>query len=214
MWFVELFRSLAWPLLIAWALWYFRSEIRKLLSREFEVGLKGVRVGPPAQEATQVTDIAVDRLPTSTAQQVPPFIQTISGDQLGPVIDAFSKTAPPNSSDADKARYFLVTAAALHIQLQHERHYIAMFGSQIALLKRLNEVGPIGLSIDMAQLIYNEAARNYPDIYKSYSFEQWLNFLLHTGLVMRQENKLTITPYGNGFLQYIVLRQLSEIKAF
>jgi hypothetical protein len=218
----DFIKGIAWPALIGGIVWLCRVQLQAILveikamlhERGWEIGPQGLSVMPPAgQRAVPPTDVSVDQLPTA-AQNVPPFIQAISGDQLNPVINAFRNSTPANLNEADKSNYFVATAAALHIQLQHERHYIAMFGSQIVLLKRLNEVGTVGLPVEVARTIYDQAVAVFPIAYQTYSFDQWLGFLVNAGLITLQGNTLMVTPYGNGFLQYMVQRQLSELKAF
>ena len=48
----------------------------------------------------------------------------------------------------------------------------------------------------------------FPDAYRSYTFEQWITFLVGSGLATVGQDNYVLTPYGRGLLRYIVDRQL------
>ena len=90
------------------------------------------------------------------------------------------------------------------------RNYRTIFGSQIHALKHLNDFGPAD---EGALRPYYEAARaKWADIYKNFSFEVWLQFLIGSGLLERVDGKLRITIVGNDFLQYLPLYHMTENK--
>jgi hypothetical protein len=52
---------------------------------------------------------------------------------------------------------------------------------------------------------YDEAARDYPQIYANYSFDQWLGFVQEQQLVIRHpSDMLEITHKGKDFLKYSI----------
>lgn len=104
-------------------------------------------------------------------------------------------------------------AAALSIQLNHERTYAPIYGSQLRLMVLMNNPG--GLDIEGARSVYTETTGAWPDRYKSYTFEQWIGFLTASGLcTLDASNHYQLTPYGRGFLKYILDRRLSSTKPF
>ena len=66
-----------------------------------------------------------------------------------------------------------------------------------------------GASVELAQKIYDEAKSAFPEIYRNITFEQWITFLVASGLCTVGDAKYVLTPYGRGFLKYIVDRQLT-----
>jgi hypothetical protein len=54
----------------------------------------------------------------------------------------------------------------------------------------------------------------YSEFYKSYSFENWLLFLVNNGLVKRQGDTLEISEFGRDFLVYLSTARLTEAKFF
>jgi hypothetical protein len=71
-----------------------------------------------------------------------------------------------------------------------------------------------GVSADVARKFHEEAKAMFPDAYRSYTFEHWITFLVGSGLVTVGQGNYVLTPYGRGFLKYIVDRGLPPNKPF
>jgi hypothetical protein len=84
-----------------------------------------------------------------------------------------------------------------------ERIYLLIFGSQMRLLQILNQT-PGGLPEHDIRSVYEAGASDHRDLYKAITFESWMSFVETTGLISRGGEKLLITPYGRGFLKYLV----------
>jgi hypothetical protein len=48
--FLEFLRIAAWPALIAWLVWYFRDEVKRVITRITKLGLTGAEFAPPAEQ--------------------------------------------------------------------------------------------------------------------------------------------------------------------
>jgi len=103
--------------------------------------------------------------------------------------------------------------AVAQLSLYAEHIYRTIFGSQIALLKQLNVVG--SLTRDQIEIFYETAKAQFPLLYNTYPFEQYLHYLQVFNLIYAQDNKqYVITDEGKAFLQWIVSVGASEIKPF
>ena len=204
---VALIGALAWPVLIGWALWYFRADIRALFPRIRQFGMSGVSVDPLPQQPQAVT-------PPEAPSSQGIFSEFIASEILKPATETIVQTIPSSVPNTDAARrdFFLHAAATLNVLLAFERTYRAIFGSQIALLKTINE--QMSLSVNNARILYDSTARSFPEPYTQaeITFDKWLGFLIGTGLVTREGDKLQLTPFGRGFLRYMVEYRLSENK--
>ena len=80
----------------------------------------------------------------------------------------------------------------------------------VARFSCLNRVGYFGnISPANAQQLYTATKTQYPDVYNLFSFEQWIGFLVASGLVTLDTNgNYILTPTGRGFLKYIYDRRL------
>lgn len=200
--------DIAWPLVVLAGGYYFRKEIRAALERVIELGPSGVKLdhAKPVQVATAPPAAAANELISNIKQFISP-------DQIDPSVDAIRIDLQQRSSNKDEQVDMLVHAlAAVNIQLGHERAYGAIFGSQIVALARMNEVG--GASDETLKQIYAAAAANHAEFYKTYSYESWVEFLFKSGLAIRNGAIYKTTPYGSGFLKYILDRHLTVAKPY
>ena len=117
-----------------------------------------------------------------------------------------------NAVEPEKREAVLLRALTFsRLEAGHEFTYNRIFGSQIAALKRLNEVGRV--TVDDARGFLRPYAEQFPQVYNSnYGFDNWLAFLKESGLVVQNGNFLEITDIGRDFLIFLTERRLSENK--
>lgn len=91
--------------------------------------------------------------------------------------------------------------------------YRTIFGSQIALLRSLNVSGT---APRMAlEAVYDLAKSKFPELYNTYSFAQWLDYLLSMGLIAKNDNEhYSIAVDGKEFLKWMTDAAVSENKSF
>lgn len=204
---IDLIDAAIWPVLIGGALFYFRADIKALFPRIRQFGMSGVTVDAPPQQPQAIT-------PTETPSSIALFSEYVAPELLKLSRDAIAHTVPPTMTDTDAAKkdFYLNAAATLNVLLNFERNYRIIFGSQIALLKTTNE--QMSLSENNARILYDNAARAFPEPYAQaeITFDKWLNFPIGTGLLTREGDKLQLSPFGRGFLRYMVEYRLSENK--
>lgn len=176
----------------------FATRLRPAFARIKEFGPSGVKLdaAPPTQLAT----------PSTAATKVD-FIagikQFISPEQLEPAVEKIKNELRAHTTDKDEHLEIMIHGvASLNIQLAHERTYRNIFGSQVNALVSMNVAG--GASEDTLKQIYAQAAAQYVELYKTYSFDAWIAFLVTSGLASRIENHYQTTAYGRGFLKYAV----------
>jgi len=140
---------------------------------------------------------------------------SISEDQLEPSVQAIRRDltniiGPDLKNQFEALIYY---SASCNVALAHERNYSAIFGSQLQLLAQMNV--DLGVLPSVARQIYDAAKSANPEVYRAYPFEQWIAFLQNGGLITRAPNgNYVLTPYGRGFLKYILDRHLSVNKPF
>jgi hypothetical protein len=183
---IRTFHEIAWPGAAIWIGWYFRDAILEQLPRVTKVG--PVTLNPPAQ--------ANARLPKASNEVIKQVEHSIPGDLLKEARDTI-KEKFPNSDDDD----LLTLSGALLVGGMFERTYGLIFGSQISFLQQMNG-GP--LTIEHAREFYDRAKAAFVEVYKNYSFEQWLNFMESFILLSKTaDGRLAITARGRGFLSYL-----------
>lgn len=232
---VEMVRATALPGAAVWLGYYFRGELRGVAGRIVRLGPAGVELAPsPTQQTANPAD-SLDPLrmstgtPTSASAPVTgagtrtsaqEFIAKaraeISADQLDPTAARVRQELDElaNGDLTAKINIMIYAYSIANIQLAHERNYHVIFGSQIELLAQAN-IFSDGLSDEATRAIYNRAAESYPDLYRTYTFEQWSSFLKNSGLCsIDAQQHFVVTPFGRGFLRYIIDRKLNYQKAY
>jgi hypothetical protein len=225
--FTEILRILAWPAIVAWLVWYLRDEVKRAAARIIELGLTGAKFAPPlppeqvASPPERVLQAPGPQLPapqegSSRLQQyitsVRAFIPYEQVDVAVQRVRADLNQAI-GSNPGDQAEALVYTVASLNIQLAQERNYNAIYGSQLRLLAQMTSSA--GVSPAVTRQVFEEAKAAYPEAYRTYTFEQWIGFLQASGLCAIAENgNYVLTPFGRGFLKYIVDRRLPTNKLF
>jgi hypothetical protein len=89
--------------------------------------------------------------------------------------------------------------AVTQMMLRCERTHRLIFGSQIAALHLMNDQGPQPQS--MLSPIFEAAKQKAPKYYGSYTFADWIGFLVGQGTVLLQDaGTYSITVYGRSYL--------------
>jgi hypothetical protein len=93
-----------------------------------------------------------------------------------------------------------------------EQVYRTIFGSQIFALKQMNATGPV--MREQLEGFYNVAKGNFPDVYATYFFDQWLGYLISMGLIKTPDGgqHFSITDEGRDFLKWMMDARVLETK--
>lgn len=219
--FTEILKVVTWPAILVWLVWYLRDAIKRAVGRITEVGLSGAKFAPPPDQIPSAPQQGVSATPSGSQPAAPieggsrlqQFIANvrafISDEVLDPAVQSVRADLPNKlgSNQADQLEGLIYTTASLNVQVAHERNYNAIFGSQIQLLTQM--VPALGIPAQVARNVYAQAKSSYPEFYRTYTFDEWIGFLQQSGLcVVGQGGNYILTPFGRGFLKYIVDRRL------
>jgi hypothetical protein len=206
----ELLKAMAWPIAFGFIIWMLRPGLLAVLpshfGRRIQVEGFGVKATVDAAEAEQqqaATANPVNEKLTETPAPAPSDRAAIN------LIEVRLRDELKRIDPGQKEAVLLRTLAQARLEGAHEFIYNRIFGSQIAFLKRLNEVS--SLTIDSAQVLFNSFVAQLPQLY-TYGFQNWLNFLTSNGLVEQNANELVITEFARDLLVYITQRRLLEGK--
>jgi hypothetical protein len=92
-----------------------------------------------------------------------------------------------------------------------EKAYRLIFGSQIAAVEFANVNGP--LQENTLRIFYDSAKEREPESYATFSFEQWLSFLLNNGLLFTVDDTFAISIIGKDFLKWLIEEGLAKNKS-
>lgn len=186
-----------WPLAVLVIALLYGKPLRSLLAALLnEVPRVQKAWGLELTPAERQTALTGENAPTEEFKQLPGVARTASVMELERRFATQLATLP---QDEHEARLRAALAYAT-LQASFERAYGSIFGSQIHALEIINAYPrPIG----EIEALFTDAAQNHPQIYKDYTFQEWLRFLENFELVEQKGEKVEITNFGREFLAYL-----------
>ena len=94
--------------------------------------------------------------------------------------------------------------SVLSIEQAFDPGHAIIWDTQVPALRLVASAGREGLAVEALYPLYTRSSRQYPELYDGSSFESWLEFFNHTGLITVQVGMASLTPEGQQFLQYRV----------
>ena len=106
------------------------------------------------------------------------------------------------ASDSEKISLLIKNIADLQLRIVYINSLRIIFRSQYDLLVALNsQAAPVGR--EFLKSFYDEAKDRHPRLYESYSFEEYLNYLVSNGFVISEKGGNRISNFGRSFLTFI-----------
>ena len=115
-------------------------------------------------------------------------------------------------TEGDTISVLIKHLAATQILVEFEQIYNLIFGSQIWLLKKLNEVVGQGISEEAIQSHFDNVHEIYKDELGEWSLDQYLEFLIGRSLILYRDGSYHITNLGVEFLTWMARNGRSENK--
>ncbi len=218
-----------WPWSILYFIERYEKQIGEFLKQVTKITIKDVTLERPGQNAVEANPLldAIEKPKEIATNAVNPEI--VSGNQeYVPVADGlkvsvdyeddklFGPTYKPFielldelvENEPDKAglmRYMLIRMSYKYKLYQA---YANIFGSQITLLEQLN-TKPNGMSNSSVAEFYLKHENGTTS-----ELESWLKFLIQSGFVTLESDKVSITDFGVEFLAFLVTDKLNKNKQF
>lgn len=227
-----------WPLAVilgAVVILLFRKDVRGLADRIEQIG--PVKMATATPQATEQKRIASEGSGDPTGVRLQPQVTDQKRDaeagspdadvvQLKPLrgrgrtqatadleLRIHSAMLSEKVPDLERVDLLVHLLAEARIDMEFERIYRLIFGSQIRALKILNQEGRI--TVADARTRFQEVVAEHPDFYgKPDAFDNWLGFGLRTALVINNDDVLMLSPLGYDFLHFLTRRGYSEDKVY
>lgn len=186
----------------------FRGQLRGLLDRITSIDKTGIkthpnpniqRENPKKIEAAQELMMAIGN--TTVIQDVEGYIRKDLTDRQLDV-------------EGETTKVLIKYLAAARVSLEFEQIQSLIFGSQIFLLKKLNEVTGQGQSLAMIQFHFEHVQKVFAESFSDWSLEQYLHFLFSRRLIVIQDGRYHITILGKEYLVWMARNGRSESNAF
>ncbi len=208
---IKAFAQFAWPIALVVVGIIFKADLKALLSslgnRQWSLkvpgGFEAIVATSEQQQGKNPAEEKVALLIESLAPSQRPAVN---------IIETRIRNDLESVETSKRDSVLLRALAQSRLEAGHEFTYNRIFGSQIAVLKRLNEAGRA--TIEDAQQFFELYAKQYPEVYNNYGFRGWLGFLSSNALVSQQDNIFQITEFGRDFWTYLTEKRLAENKSF
>jgi hypothetical protein len=118
------------------------------------------------------------------------------------------------NSDQEKTDYLIRHLALSQLYLTFEQCYSLIFGSQIYLLKNLNEALGEGRDINFIRDYFVLVQSQFSPSFDGWSCDTYMQYLFHNKLATQKDDRVHITVRGIGFLVWLTKSGRSENKTY
>lgn len=198
---VGLIKGVAWPIIVLIGIFVLKGDISHVLrhakiraskdSIEYDVG--------NVAQAAEKESSPFENIPENPNPLIAKYEQQVR-EQL-----AVARSTLRLADDVILAR----ALAEQNIVVAFERTYRLIWGAQIALIKRLNELGG-SAPLEIIKHYYDLGKSQFPQIYENYTFNDWQQFLVRSDLITVSDGRVVLTLEGREFYPYIVRRGYSQ----
>jgi len=205
----EIIKSLSWShLTFLFAVFFvllFRKPLFGLISRITSIDKSGIKASqtPEAQREEQKKESVQELLLVIGDSIVLRDVEgRIKADLKGRGLE----------TDGDTIKVLIKHLGAAKILLEFEQIHNLIFGSQIFLLKKLNEVAGQGKPREFVAMHFEQIKSLFPELLGNWSSEQYLAFLLSRLLITIEGNVFHITNLGVEYLTWMIRNGRREDK--
>lgn len=185
-------------------LFIFRKPITDFISRIKSLGKKGINVDTP--QDTQISE--------NENKYVEELMSEVEASpMLLDLEDNIKKELGEKNLDytGDASKILMRHLAATQIGLTFERTYQDIFGSQIKLLKQLNNKIRSGFTKEEIDGYFHNLKTIYGE-FKDWETDNYIQFLLESGLILTKDDGYGITIRGVEFLLWLIKNSRDEDK--
>jgi hypothetical protein len=115
--------------------------------------------------------------------------------------------------EGETTKILIKYLAAAQVGLEFEQIQNLIFGSQIFLLKKLNEVTGQGQLPTLVEAHFEHVQSMFPDSFADWSLEKYMYFLFERNLIVHQDGRYHITNLGKEYLVWMARTGRADNKA-
>ena len=205
---VEIVKAFGWPhftfLFALIVLVVFKSQLAELITRITSIDKSGIKTTPaPEAQREKKKDEVVQELLFAIGDSI--VLREIEG-RIKADLDERGL-----ESEGDSPKILIKHLAGAKLLLEFEQIQNLIFGSQIFLLKKLNEVVGQGRSREEVEAHFARVKELFEEL-KGWSFDQYMYFLIKRLLVTVDMNTYHITNLGVEYLTWMARTGQGEGK--
>lgn len=181
----------------------FRQPLSELIRRTTKIGKEGLTAGSAPEAQREKSDPkAVQQLLEVVGNSI--VITDIEGRIRTEL------TGKGLNADGDTVNVLIRHLAGTQLLLSFEQIHNQIFGSQIFLLKKLNEVVGQGRPLAFVNNHIDHVKTKYPSELGEWTYDQYLEFLYGRLLIVRHGDQIHITNNGVEYLTWLARNGRSE----
>ena len=207
----EIIAALGWPhFAFAFGVVFlvvFHAQLRGLLGRITSIDKTGIRTqpNPEIQREDPKKMEAAQELLLAIGNTV--VLQDIEGRIRNEL------TTRQLSVEGETTKVLIKYLAAAQVGLEFEQIQNLIFGSQIYLLKKLNQVTGQGQSLALIESHFEHVQKMFSDSFADWTLEKYLHFLFERQLIVLQDGRYHITNLGKEYLVWMARTGRAENNA-
>ena len=201
----EITKSIAWPICLVILVIVFYKQISNLIQRIVKIDKEGITAVPlsehqlekPKSEAVQslLDVIGKSIVIASLEDEIKNFLYEEGLETTGNTVNVLIRHL-----------------AGTRLLLSFEQTHSQIFGSQLALLRLLNEMVGQGRSVTFINDYFDHIKLSFPEAFDEWSVDQYLNYMFVNLLITQNENKIHITNKGVEYLTWIARNGIQDNK--
>ena len=214
---LDFLSSLAWPIVAITVLMILKEPLKKLIGNIKKIGYGGAGIETNYAKNQENEKTLLERLgdgnDESYLDNALAKFSEYTLNRADEIIEQETQISTVEGLQNQYDRIYKYSKLLVLIK-NFEKMYDSMYGSQIRFLQRLNHTTTE--SKEDLKLYYNNAKENYPNIYRDYSYDAYLNFLYANGLIITEEGSenISISVIGKDYLRYLLEANLSLEKPY
>ncbi|MDD9807103.1 MAG: hypothetical protein OXU34_02350 [Gammaproteobacteria bacterium] len=215
---IKIISSLGWPhVALIFAVFFtlvFWKPIAKFISNIKSIDKSGIKIAPNPDAQREEKERRQEAVQQEAVQELLDVIG--ESPVLSNIENAIKSDLESRELDTkgDTIKVLIKHLAASKILAEFERIHNFIFGSQIRLLKDLNEIRPQGRAEETLQEYWEGVKIAFPEAtLKTWDSKKYLEFLVGSGLIIVLNKIYHITPLGIEFLTWMSRNGRPENKA-
>ena len=181
----------------------FKQPLSELIRRTTKIGKEGLTAGPAPEAQREKSD----------PEAVQQLLDVIGNSIVITDIESRVRTELTNkgfNTDGNTVKILIRHLAGTQLLLSFEQIHNLIFGSQIFLLKKLNEVAGQGRPLAFVNDHIDHVKSIYPSELAEWTYDQYLDFLYSRLLIVRHGDQIHITNNGVEYLTWVARNGRSE----
>jgi hypothetical protein len=181
----------------------FRQPLSELIRRTTKIGKEGLTASSAPEAQREKSD----------PEAVQQLLDVIGNSIVITDIESSVRTELTNkgfNTDGDTVKVLIRHLAGTQLLLSFEQIHNLIFGSQIFLLKKLNEVAGQGRPLAFVNDHIDHVKSIYSSELGEWNYDQYLGFLYSRLLIVRHGDQIHITNNGVEYLTWVARNGRSE----